>query len=506
MRIFANIISPSILTFALFLLLIFAVVIPTMRRTIIERKKEMIRELTQAAWSELDGLHEQEKAGSLAREAAQQAAIASIQRLRYGDDGKDYFWLTDMQPRMIMHPYRPDLDGQDISTYADPAGKKLFVESVKVVHESGDCYIEYLWQWKDDESRIVPKLSYVKGFAPWGWIIGTGVYIEDVRAEIAQLTRRVLLVSVGICAIVAGLLFYITQQGVSLERQRAQAASALRESEEKYRALVEGATEGILLVMQGRPVYANKTLLNLLGHTEQELLSLPLDNILQSGPHSTAERHARLIKKTGDTVDVLVAAAPITLGERTGEILSLKDVTARRKTEESLARLLAELQSMLPLATRPINASPLTLTMCDLDTPIQKAATLMARARSSAILVKAPSGEPLGIDRPRPAHARTGCRRRPAPTGLDHHERAAGAHCRPCVVVRGGPVDAGARRATPRRRGRSRRGSRHPDRRGNPAHATPRAGAVARRNSVREDDGRTEGLPGEVAGVREGAA
>ena len=119
-----NIFSPSIVTFALFLALIFLVIIPTMKRTIIDRKKEMIRELTQAAWSELAGLHEQELSGSLDRSSAQQAAKARIQKLRYGDDGKDYFWISDMRPFMVMHPYRPDLDGQDLSELPGSRGQK----------------------------------------------------------------------------------------------------------------------------------------------------------------------------------------------------------------------------------------------------------------------------------------------------------------------------------------------------------------------------------------------
>ncbi|HSA00535.1 MAG TPA: cache domain-containing protein, partial [Candidatus Paceibacterota bacterium] len=82
-----NIISPAILTFGLFFGLIFAVIIPSMKKIIIDRKKEMIRELTQAAWSELAGMHEQERQGVLSRTDAQQAAIARIQNMRYGDDG-----------------------------------------------------------------------------------------------------------------------------------------------------------------------------------------------------------------------------------------------------------------------------------------------------------------------------------------------------------------------------------------------------------------------------------
>ncbi len=397
-----NIISPAILTFALFFGLIFVVIIPTMKKNIIERKKEMIRELTQAAWSELNGLYEQEKQGALTRAAAQQGAIARIQNMRYGDDGKDYFWISDTQTHMVMHPYRAELNGQDVSDYSDPSGKKLFVEHTKVVREKGDGYVEYLWQWKDDVKRVVPKLSYVKGFAPWGWIVGTGIYVEDVRAEIRQMIRRALQISVGISVIIAALLAYISTQGLTLERRRWRAETALRESEEKYRLLVEGTMEGVLLVLQDHPVYANKTLLNRLGYTEEELVQLPLEKVLgwvsnDASAAPTSERRARIMNKQEEAVDVLVASAPVTIGDKAGQILTVKDVGARKKTEETLARLVADLQSMLPLATRSIKASTLTLATCGLDTPIDKAAATMARAKSSAILIQSPAGEPIAI-------------------------------------------------------------------------------------------------------------
>ncbi|MCX8155693.1 MAG: DUF294 nucleotidyltransferase-like domain-containing protein [Verrucomicrobiae bacterium] len=399
---FLHIVSPAILTLALFLVLIFGVIIPTMRKNIIERKKEMIRELTHAAWSELAGMYEQERLGVLTREAAQQAAISRIQNMRYGEDGKDYFWISDMKTQMVMHPYRPDLNGQSLLEYADPTGKRLFVEYTRVVAREGAGYVDYYWQWKDDESRVVPKLSYVKGFAPWGWIVGTGIYLEDVRAEIRQVTRRVLQISVGIAVIIAGLLAYISQQSLNMERQRRRAELALRRSEEKYRLLVESAAEGVLLVLQDRPVFANKTLLSRLEYTEEELTQQPLEAVLQLLPNGSvdrarAERHARLINKRGEAVDVLVTATPVIMGEQTGQILTLKDLAARKRTEETLARLVADLQSLLPLATRSIKTTPLKISTCSLDTPISAAAAAMTRNQSSAMLVLSPTGVPIGI-------------------------------------------------------------------------------------------------------------
>lgn len=388
-----HIMSPVILTFIIFLGLIFAVVIPSMRRTIVERKKEMIRELTQTAWSELVDLHEQEQRGALTRETAQQAAITRIQRLRYGDDAKDYFWITDTQPRMIMHPYRPELNGQDLSHYADPAGKKLFVEFAALVRTQGHGYTDYLWQWKDDEHRVAPKLSYVKGFPPWGWIIGTGIYLDDVRAEITHITRHILILSMGLSLVIGCLLAYIVNQGLRIERRRQQAETALRASEEKYRLLVEGTTEGVLMILEDRPVYANHTLLQRLGYTEQELLDLPLQRLIEP----VNNQHARLISKDGQATDILLSSAPVQIGDRNGQILSLKDVTAHKKTEETLQRLLAELQNTLPLTMRPVKSSSLTTLSCPLDMPIHKVAITMSRAKTSAILVTAPSGEPVGI-------------------------------------------------------------------------------------------------------------
>jgi PAS domain S-box-containing protein len=395
-----NIISPAILTFALFLVVIFAVILPTMRKNIVERKKEMIRELTQAACSELASLHEQEQRGILDRAAAQAAAAGRIQAMRYGDDGKDYFWISDAQTRMVMHPYRPELNGQSLLEYSDPAGKKLFVEFTKIVRAQGDGYVEYRWQWKDDERRVVPKLSYVKGFAPWGWIVGTGIYLEDVRAEISQMIRRVLQVALAISGVIAVLLAYIAKQGLDLERRRWAAETALRESEEKYRLLVEGTTEGVLLVLQDRPVYANRTLLDRLGYSAREIEELPLERIIAAvatGGPASSEQRARITAKSGEVTEVLLTSASVTIGDKRGQILTVKEVAARRKTEETFARLLADLQSMLPLATRSIKASPLSLVVCELDTPIHQAAAAMSRAKSSAILVKAPSGDAIGI-------------------------------------------------------------------------------------------------------------
>lgn len=279
-RFFLHVVFPTLLAIGLFALAMFGVVLPRFEQSLTDRKRETIRELTQSAWSILDGFERDALAGRLTRAEAQERAVEQIQRLRYGPENKDYFWLQDLQPRMIMHPYREDLNGEDLSGFTDPRGAAIFVEFAELVRRQQEGYIDYVWQWKDDPTRLAPKQSYIKGFGPWGWIIGTGIYTEDVRAETNQLRQRLLQTLGTIAVIVAGLLLYVVRQGMQLERRRQDAEESLRESTERYRSLVEATTEGTLLVVDGRCRYANPRLLQLLGAGEPELALLDLDDII----------------------------------------------------------------------------------------------------------------------------------------------------------------------------------------------------------------------------------
>jgi methyl-accepting chemotaxis protein len=132
-------------------------------------------------------------------EVARKTAAARISKLRYGHD--DYFWINDLGPRMVMHPMKPELNGQDLSNNKDPNGKRLFVEFADVVRKQGSGFVDYQWP-KPGKDAPQPKLSYVTGFEPWGWVIGTGVYIDDLQAQVWESTRTVIVAAL----IVIGLL------------------------------------------------------------------------------------------------------------------------------------------------------------------------------------------------------------------------------------------------------------------------------------------------------------
>jgi signal transduction histidine kinase len=136
-----RIILPTILTIALFILALFLFIIPTIEKNSLDRKREMIRELTNSAWNIFAKLENDVRQGVLTREQAQKQAIDQIRALHYGQEMKDYFWINDMHPRMVIHPYRTDLNGKDLSDYQDPNGKRVFVEFVNVVKKEGSGFV-----------------------------------------------------------------------------------------------------------------------------------------------------------------------------------------------------------------------------------------------------------------------------------------------------------------------------------------------------------------------------
>jgi len=352
MSFLARFIFPTIITIVLFLTALFLIIIPIIEKNNIDRKKEMIRELTTSAGNVFAKLEHDAQKGLISREEAQRQAIDQIQNLRYGHEMKDYFWINDMHPRMVVHPYRPDLNGKDLSTFSDSEGKRIFNEMVKLVESKGDGYVEYTWQWKDEEKRILPKISYVKGFAPWGWIIGTGVYLDDVKEEIASITNSLIQISLLILLLISVLLFYIDAQSYNALKKQQLAEKALRDSEEKYRTLVESASEGMFMVLEGSLMYVNQTISDMLGYSQSELSGVHTEEAftwLETSPGNECLRdllagrqvperfEAHLESKTGTRYDVTISATRIFLGGRSGFMAVVSDITHRKKVEDALS-------------------------------------------------------------------------------------------------------------------------------------------------------------------------
>jgi methyl-accepting chemotaxis protein len=167
-------------------------------------KKIKLKHVTEVAYGIFEYYHKLQTEGKLSEEEAKAAAIALIKSIRY--EGKEYFWINDDTlpfPKMVMHPTVPALDGKvlddekfncarimqygiDGEIIKTDGKKNLFQAAVEVVNKSGVGYVTYDWPKPLPGGGVTkepyPKLSFVKKFEPWHWVIGTGVYIDDVEA------------------------------------------------------------------------------------------------------------------------------------------------------------------------------------------------------------------------------------------------------------------------------------------------------------------------------------
>jgi PAS domain S-box-containing protein len=419
-----KIVMPTVVAIVLFVTSVFAIIVPMFRANVMDNKKEMIKELTAASISIIVEKIRLFENGELTEAEAKKNALKEIEDMRYGEENKDYFWITDMTPKMLMHPYRAELTGKDLSDYKDrenKSGKKLFVEAVKLVKKDGEGYLQYMWQWKDDSTRIAPKLSYVKGIPEWGWIIGTGIYINDVTDEINELSFNLFLVFAIISLVLIALLTYVIMQSFKIDSGLIKAESGLKEAKNRYRALVEASNEGHLLVMEGKGIYSNHRLKKLLG-IEEDVFKKKLTELIpgdlqtneyaisqleeiEKGNITDIEFEAQIRADDTRLIDVIFSSSKIFFSQKKGCIISVRPIVRKNANFylESyigtkyhpgslfISKKAGEVCS--PIGDEPIDTD---FVFIKHDTPVYEALAIMKDKGQSVLCVKNESDEIIG--------------------------------------------------------------------------------------------------------------
>lgn len=369
-----RIIIPAVAAVCLFIFSSFYLFLPRFEKSLLEDRKNTRKELVLSAWHLVQQLDKEVSTGRYSLKEAQTLAILLLRDMRYGTENKNYFWINDYTPTIIMHPYRPDMEGQDMSEYADSTGTMVFNEMVKKVKEQQQGYVDYKWQWMDDQSRIVPKQSFVKEYKPWGWIIGTGIYLEDVKLEIALMTKRIVITFAIILILVSLLAYYQIFQALNAMRRRQKAEAelidykdqleirvktrtaqltvankALTDSEEKFRSLSEAAFEGIVIIDGLNIVEANKTIGKMLGYKPSELIGMEAIDLL---PPEERERvkskilsgyeqpyESSCLRKDGSTFPMEAHARMFSYKGQQVKVSAVRDLTEQKKAEEEIKTL-----------------------------------------------------------------------------------------------------------------------------------------------------------------------
>jgi methyl-accepting chemotaxis protein len=195
-------------------LMVMIYILPSIYDRMLDIKRENIKHIIDVNITFLESLEIEVKENKITREEAKRRAYNAIKAMRYGSDKKDYLWINDFEPKIIMHPIRKELEGKNVSDFKDSNGLFIYQEIVKICQKNGDGYVDYQWPSKTDKEKIVEKISYVKSFEPFGWILGTGIYIEDVKEQVFTLIYVILTIFILTVAVSLGITIVISH-GIS---------------------------------------------------------------------------------------------------------------------------------------------------------------------------------------------------------------------------------------------------------------------------------------------------
>jgi methyl-accepting chemotaxis protein len=209
--IFQKVMSISIILNLLIMVSSFFYLIPLVENKLMEEKRNASKDVLDISYTLVTAYANRAEGGEFTTEEAQKRALSVIKQLRYRDN--DYFWINNLEPKMLMHPMFPELNGKNLSKDQDPTGKYLFVEMVNLCNEKGEGFVNYMWP-KPGTTKPVPKLSYVKLYKPWGWVVGSGIYVDDVQEQLTKMKWNIVVATL-ICVFIVLLFTYFVAHRIS---------------------------------------------------------------------------------------------------------------------------------------------------------------------------------------------------------------------------------------------------------------------------------------------------
>ena len=203
--------SISALTIAIMVCGMLFYYLPLVKGKLMDEKKLAIKHVTELAESQMASYDARVKAGEFTLEEAQKRMTANIRAMRY--DGSEYFWVLNNAGKMVVHGVKQELVGKDMGEdiFKDATGKYFVKEMVTIGKTKGEGYIDYHYP-RPGQSQPAPKLGFVKMFAPWGWMVGTGIYVDTVHAEMNKMQWQIILGTVVCAIIILCIAFWVSRK------------------------------------------------------------------------------------------------------------------------------------------------------------------------------------------------------------------------------------------------------------------------------------------------------
>jgi len=333
------------------IIVLISIALAFLKNDLLREREHMTRHLVESAHSVVNFYYTLARDGRISQEEAQRLAIAAVKSMHFDDQDQEYFWINDMQPKIIMHPVKPELVGKDVSALTDPSGKRLFVEFVATVKVKQAGFVYYLWP-KPGFDKPILKVSYVKGFEPWGWVIGSGIYLDDLHAVFWSNAKYYALAGTIIFVLILALSWIVAKNITRHEEN-------LRISEEKFFKAFHASPDGIVINRKedGLFMEANEAFFRMLGYTRDEVIghsslelglwpdpserSRLIDKIEREGAVRNIEVRIRV--KSGENRTFLWSSDVIALKGEECLIVTVRDITVQKENQRQFLKSKAEL-------------------------------------------------------------------------------------------------------------------------------------------------------------------
>lgn len=200
--------SMPIMAVGLIMIGMFVYLLPLTHSKLAEDKKDNATSIVQMAYKLVAEYDQRATKGEFPLEEAQKRAKERIKNMRFGKDEKEYIFINDLDAITLLNPAQPELEGKTMSDLKDSTGKYFILEMIKICKERGDGFVEYLWPKSFNEKPSL-KIAYVKLYKPWGWVIGSSIYADDVMAMVWKMGIGISVLIIAVSIIVTTATFII---------------------------------------------------------------------------------------------------------------------------------------------------------------------------------------------------------------------------------------------------------------------------------------------------------
>jgi len=278
---FISIGLPGILLTITFVIVSFFYLIPSYQESTMELKQDLVKNQVKTLISAFEYYRAMAAAGEISENEAKERSAALVRNIRYGQYDEDYFWINAMDGTMIAHPYRSDLEGRNMLELEDISQRKIFQKFIDICKKDKAGFATYIWQKNDKEEDLQEKISFIELYEPWDWILGSGIYFQDIEAEVNNIEASFIkITAISFLALLIYILF-ISAKNYRLENMKNEAYTKLRSQEQYFRRIIYTLSEGLVVIdRSGKIVFFNNFLEEQIGQTASDTAGKNIESVL----------------------------------------------------------------------------------------------------------------------------------------------------------------------------------------------------------------------------------